>query len=873
MLRLASFLTRCALDVYYPAPPRSSRRFRRLACTAGRWQRLHADEDGKLTFATIFAVLALVVMIGFVGNSGHAVQQKIELQNAADSAAYSSALWMARGMNGVTATNHMLGELTALCVVHEALGGPELDAYGSTGWDAESKHPAVKTLNQSIKQFGREEISPVTNKSPYWGAVLNPIHPIDTRLVKTAVDNVAPENEKFFAGATIYDARLNLKRELLANLMAKAFANLGYFVPPMIGPFPVGIVTAAAATAVHVYASAQIVLIIKEIFIIKAIEKAAIFIAPIKIKIEEQGVPTLAKFSAYAATGKGGAGGGGGKSLVAKRVDAALQDLGQQHKARLAVFPTSETLQLPLVAEPKPQLSGKSDWGDEETPTVDPGLLSRLDKMQKDMNEQDRNATEDRSEVLDEIEQLNQQEQKLVEEKKKLEEDKKKIEEKQKKAKEDADKAKEDDPNSTPKPVDPKDKEELEKIEKRLKEIDAEIEKIKTKRSELIKKTRIQNVDPQTGQRSEIPAGGLKPLTEEQRKTNGELKGRAEIQWQIDQLQAQEQQIQSMLGNKDLSFTPDDRKRLETLLSHVQVMLADRRGELKYAVEDPKAQMVKALSAGGGNPTLTNLRKIQVDGSKLRHSQWVRATYPYVDAFRSGVLSLFEEQLPKSKAAKSFRRYCDHFSLVKSLQFRTGMGWQKASAPDLTWQKLSGREELAMYVMKNTYVGNESRKGHEPWIKDERMAERYFTVVGFAYRAPEGPLFSSTLFKNAHPRGQMAMAQAMLYNANEQQAAPQTPGNVQANVGWDTLNWEPPVRAFEHAGGESKTGAIWPWDLFTGSGAVKGDKARVKLNWQAKLIPLTKTRVDEARKETRLMRDVRQVLDRAKTNFNDVITH
>jgi hypothetical protein len=30
--------------------------------------------------------------------------------------AYSSALWMARGMNAITATNHLMAELTALAV-------------------------------------------------------------------------------------------------------------------------------------------------------------------------------------------------------------------------------------------------------------------------------------------------------------------------------------------------------------------------------------------------------------------------------------------------------------------------------------------------------------------------------------------------------------------------------------------------------------------------------------------------------------------------------------------------------------------------------------------------------------------------------------
>ena len=63
---------------------------------------MHGD-DGMISLAAVVGLLIIVVMIGFLGNCIRAVQQKIEIQNAADSAAYSSALWMARGMNAVTA--------------------------------------------------------------------------------------------------------------------------------------------------------------------------------------------------------------------------------------------------------------------------------------------------------------------------------------------------------------------------------------------------------------------------------------------------------------------------------------------------------------------------------------------------------------------------------------------------------------------------------------------------------------------------------------------------------------------------------------------------------------------------------------------------
>ena len=45
---------------------------------------------------------------------------KLEAQNAADSVAYSSSLVQARAMNALTASNHMMGELTAMYTMHHA---------------------------------------------------------------------------------------------------------------------------------------------------------------------------------------------------------------------------------------------------------------------------------------------------------------------------------------------------------------------------------------------------------------------------------------------------------------------------------------------------------------------------------------------------------------------------------------------------------------------------------------------------------------------------------------------------------------------------------------------------------------------------------
>src|SRR5262249_49177381 len=51
--------------------------------------------------------------------------------NAADSVAYSGTVWMARGMNSITAANHLIGELMALYTLHHAIGAKYLDQHYS----------------------------------------------------------------------------------------------------------------------------------------------------------------------------------------------------------------------------------------------------------------------------------------------------------------------------------------------------------------------------------------------------------------------------------------------------------------------------------------------------------------------------------------------------------------------------------------------------------------------------------------------------------------------------------------------------------------------------------------------------------------------
>jgi hypothetical protein len=62
----------------------------------------------------VFALLVLVMLLGMVMNSARQVDQKVKLQNAADSATYAGGVVLTRNMNTLAFTNHLLADVFAL---------------------------------------------------------------------------------------------------------------------------------------------------------------------------------------------------------------------------------------------------------------------------------------------------------------------------------------------------------------------------------------------------------------------------------------------------------------------------------------------------------------------------------------------------------------------------------------------------------------------------------------------------------------------------------------------------------------------------------------------------------------------------------------
>lgn len=82
-------------------------RFRRLLG-------LHADQRGTISMLTLVILFAFVMILGMLINIGKEVDDKVKLQQAADASTYSSGVMLARGMNTIAFTNHLLCEFCSM---------------------------------------------------------------------------------------------------------------------------------------------------------------------------------------------------------------------------------------------------------------------------------------------------------------------------------------------------------------------------------------------------------------------------------------------------------------------------------------------------------------------------------------------------------------------------------------------------------------------------------------------------------------------------------------------------------------------------------------------------------------------------------------
>ncbi len=329
------------------------------------WKRLHADENGKITLISTITLMFFLMLVCYIGNVGVSVKQKLELQNAADAAAYSTALWQARGMNAVTVANHMLGEATAMAVILESLGGRVQTEYG-TG----SSQPNY--LSRESSNFNSQI------------AVLQPLAPIalpaalrspDKRVVDFVADLLTDDDGRHNAGATIYDSKLTLKYFFLLCLKIKSACSVG----EVIGSFPPLVFIKIACVAIDIAITAGPVLKIgQEWLFLEALENATLLLVPFHQTVQQALIPAIGMYGTSVAgmtplTAPGPV--GDGSSPLNQAVESSLADLQDFYTRQaidLAVVPRVQDLELPVqLEEPPPQqgnAQGTPNVGNWEVP-------------------------------------------------------------------------------------------------------------------------------------------------------------------------------------------------------------------------------------------------------------------------------------------------------------------------------------------------------------------------------------------------------------------------------------------------------------------------------------------------------------------------
>jgi len=238
-----------------------------------------------------------------------------------------------------------------------------------------------------------------------------------------------------------------------------------------------------------------------------------------------------------------------------------------------------------------------------------------------------------------------------------------------------------------------------------------------------------------------------------------------------------------------------------------------------------------------GNPSLKELAEIPWEAEA--RSQWVRATYPHVDVLRQPAREAFHLAFGMSNASTYYVNWTNRYTLDRSHALREGS---------------TGPHMLVLVDMEP------ERKGDEPWTADPDRAEDLFSLMGLVHREGRPAAFSPRIYANPGLRngGDVAFAEALVYNANGRRMDDARPRTVQPDTGWDTLNWTPPVAAPEWGadptggrGGESASALAGALELpsrlfeaFTGSETRPTN--RIRLNWQAKLVTASPRRLRQA---------------------------
>ncbi|NQV23377.1 MAG: Tad domain-containing protein [Rhodopirellula sp.] len=134
-------------------------------------RRVHTDERGSISIITVFTLLMFTMILVMIVNVGTHIDDKLKMQNASDAATYSGGVVLARGMNGLAFSNHLISDVFAMTAFlregrdrnAESLVPPVLDAWAYAGETlARSQFPKFAQLGAAIVDKVPKEQEAVT---------------------------------------------------------------------------------------------------------------------------------------------------------------------------------------------------------------------------------------------------------------------------------------------------------------------------------------------------------------------------------------------------------------------------------------------------------------------------------------------------------------------------------------------------------------------------------------------------------------------------------------------------------------------------------------------------------------------------------------
>ncbi len=336
--------------------------------------RIAVQEEGYINFVSCFLFMAFVLGLCLVGNVGRWTNERIEMQNAADSGAYSSAVQMARAMNAVTATNHMMGELTGLVVMLDSFVGRERlrDGMGLqevTTSEIDASNDRLENLQENAPYPDLVPRAPEVVYSP----VLNQLDEKYIELVYQLF--VTSEFGKHRAHGTIYDAQLALKHNLALSLLFKNgfgivnqvshLAIIAGNVPFLVWLKALGWAGELSATAGHLWMDYEIFGMSQEWILLQTLQTAIqLPMVPAFVDFVEDALVPALSFHADSVTGSAIGGDAGAPGPMNQAVEQTLSTLKDDLEVtHLTTFPLPNDLVLPVRPEPANTASPSANAG------------------------------------------------------------------------------------------------------------------------------------------------------------------------------------------------------------------------------------------------------------------------------------------------------------------------------------------------------------------------------------------------------------------------------------------------------------------------------------------------------------------------------